>query len=252
MEQSMRLAATIAVRLESDERPVIGSEVKFHMSDDKILAKTKTGDFGSVFDDGCEALLRREKTKKCVVESVGLNSVDVGVYVPFEPDTLSKMLFGTNGSLTLSGDTITFKDYEKSAEISKKVYGVRAAVASGQELQSRVTVSRMLLVGAFAFALKKSKGGEKFVTIEGDDFCWAVEINSDQMNSAMAFAANVNDAAKRVPEKYFARMDGLADRDGLLHVASFSIDTDADTPGGGMDKVATELSENTISEMQRC
>ena len=248
----MRLAATIAVRLEGPERPSIGSEVKFHMLDGRVLAKTEAGDFGSAFDSGCESLLRREKTKKCVVGSVGLNSTEIGVYVSLEPASLSNMLFGSNGSLTLSGDMIIFKDHEKSAEISKKVYGVKAALASGQELQSRVTVSRMLPVGAFAFALKKSKGGEKFVTIEGNDFCWAVEINGDQTNDAMSFIANVNDMAKKEPERYFAQMDGLADKDELLHIAAFPIDEDSDTVLGSLDKVATHASDSALLEMQKC
>ena len=79
----------------------------------------------------------------------------------------------------------------------KPVKGVTARVESGAELESRVTATRLVLLGVFAFAAKKKTGGEKFVTIEGPDFVWAMEVDRKHANDAVEFAAAVNNAARK-------------------------------------------------------
>lgn len=75
--------------------------------------------------------------------------------------------------------------------------GVTASVEDGSALESRVTVTRLLLAGPFALAFKKKKGGEKFVTIEGPGFAWIAEANRKHIKEAVTFANSVrNQVAK--------------------------------------------------------
>lgn len=69
-------------------------------------------------------------------------------------------------------------------------------LVSGSELQSRVTATRLLL-GAFAFAFKKSKGGEKYLTVEGPDFTWMTEVGNANTRKAMDFINKVRNQSKR-------------------------------------------------------
>jgi hypothetical protein len=76
------------------------------------------------------------------------------------------------------------------------VAGVRATVESGSALQSRVTVTRLLAVGLFALAAKKTRGGEMWLLVEGPDFAWTVEVDRKDIAAARHFAAFVNQAAR--------------------------------------------------------
>ena len=60
-------------------------------------------------------------------------------------------------------------------------------IEDAEELQSRVTVTRLLLVGVFAFALKKKKGGTKYIVVEGEDFLWPIEIGRKKAADAKKF-----------------------------------------------------------------
>lgn len=73
---------------------------------------------------------------------------------------------------------------------------VTASVEDGSALESRVTVTRLLLAGPFALAFKK-KGGEKYVTIEGPDFAWIAEANRKHIKDAVMFANMVNNQVRR-------------------------------------------------------
>lgn len=74
--------------------------------------------------------------------------------------------------------------------------GVSARVEDGSELESRVTMTRMAALGLFAFAVKKKRGGEKYLTIEGPDFFWTLEVDRDEQGDARKFAAKINNAAR--------------------------------------------------------
>lgn len=74
--------------------------------------------------------------------------------------------------------------------------GVTARVESGSDIQSRVTATRLLAIGVFAFAAKKKKGGEAYLTIEGPDFFWTAEVDRKKRSDAVKFAGKVNDAAR--------------------------------------------------------
>lgn len=75
--------------------------------------------------------------------------------------------------------------------------GVTARVEDGAALEKRVTATRLLAFGVFAFAAKKKKGGESFLTIEGPDFFWAIEVDRKKKGDAMKFAAKVNHQVKQ-------------------------------------------------------
>lgn len=77
------------------------------------------------------------------------------------------------------------------------VVGVSARVESGSELESRVTATRLVGMGLFAFAAKKKRGGEVWLTVEGPEFFWSVEVSRDDARDARKLAAQVNQQAAR-------------------------------------------------------
>ena len=87
--------------------------------------------------------------------------------------------------------------------------GVSSHLESGSELESRVTATRLLLVGPFAFAFKKKKGGEKYITIDGSDFAMMIEVPRKQIKDAMKFVNSVNNAAMKLPAETQAASSNL-------------------------------------------
>jgi hypothetical protein len=61
----------------------------------------------------------------------------------------------------------------------------------GEASSSRVTATRVALLGAFALAAPKKKAGTRFVTVEGSDFFWMVEAPT---KDAMEFIAKAKNA----------------------------------------------------------
>lgn len=92
----------------------------------------------------------------------------------------------------LSEDSIS-KGFE-----TKPLNDVTARLESGSELQARVTMTRLVALGVFAFAAKKKKGGEKYLTIEGPDFVWTAEVKRDKkdIDKAMKFINQINTNSK--------------------------------------------------------
>ncbi|TPF92562.1 hypothetical protein BW14_08455 [Bifidobacterium sp. UTBIF-68] len=83
----------------------------------------------------------------------------------------------------------------------RNLQGVIASVENGSALESRVTVTRLLLAGPFALAFKKKKGGEKYVTIEGPGFAWIAEADRKHVKEAVLFVnAVTNQVAKDTNE----------------------------------------------------
>lgn len=90
------------------------------------------------------------------------------------------------------------KDSIKKGIETKPLKNVIARIETGSELQTRVTMTRLVALGVFAFAAKKKKGGEKYLTIEGPDFVWTAEIKRDRkdINKAMNFVSQINTNSK--------------------------------------------------------
>lgn len=88
--------------------------------------------------------------------------------------------------------------HTQSGEGEKPLDGVVARIEEGRELESRLTLTRMALLGAFALAAPKRKGGERFVTIEGPDFIWCMEVKRKNAGDAVRFVAKVNQQVKKL------------------------------------------------------
>lgn len=67
----------------------------------------------------------------------------------------------------------------------------------GEELQSRVTATRLLMLGVFAFAAKKKTGGNKFLTVEGEDFLWALEVGRKKVSEAQRLIMKARQLMKK-------------------------------------------------------
>lgn len=67
----------------------------------------------------------------------------------------------------------------------------------GEELQSRVTATRLLMLGVFAFAAKKKTGGNKFITVEGEDFLWALEVGRKKVSDAQKLVLKARQLMKK-------------------------------------------------------
>jgi len=76
------------------------------------------------------------------------------------------------------------------------VKGAVARVETSGDIGKRVTATRLLAVGIFAFAAKK-KTGRVYLTVEGDGFDIMVEIAAKKESDARQFATKINDAAKK-------------------------------------------------------
>lgn len=90
--------------------------------------------------------------------------------------------------------------YEHAVECGgmvRPVAGVKVDVESGSALKSRITATRLLLLGPFALAFKKSKGGERYLTLEGSDFAWMAKVEDKHVGRAMDFVSQVRNAAAR-------------------------------------------------------
>lgn len=97
-------------------------------------------------------------------------------------------------------DGTKFELFEREIHCGREKHpidGVTASVLDGSALESRVTLTRLLLVGVFALAFKKRKGGEKYLTIEGPDFAWMAEVDRKHVGDAMRFATKVQNQARK-------------------------------------------------------
>lgn len=92
--------------------------------------------------------------------------------------------------ITLTPTTVT---HDKT---TGPVRGATARVELGADIGKRVTATRLVTMGVFAFAAKK-RAGHVFLTIEGDGYQIAVEVPAKHEAEARTFAAKVNAAARK-------------------------------------------------------
>ena len=106
-------------------------------------------------------------------------------------------LVGNGETMILKTKSLEYRSKDREVSGDRPLAEIDAArVENGEELQSRVTVTRLALVGIFAFALKKKKGGEKYLTVDGGGFVWAMEVDRKHVNDAVKFASRINNAVK--------------------------------------------------------
>ena len=104
----------------------------------------------------------------------------------------------TFGPVTLYGSGEVGRVRDKGVGHDRvPVVGVSARVESGSELEKRVTATRLVAMGVFAFGAKKKRGGESWLTVEGPDVFWTVEVDRGGERKAREFAVKVNEAAVR-------------------------------------------------------
>jgi hypothetical protein len=103
---------------------------------------------------------------------------------------------GLSDPIELRKDTIKRLIGTESEAGEHSLVGVTARVEEANALESRVTMTRLVALGVFAFAAKKKRGGESFLTIEGPDFFWAIEVDRKKKMDAIKFANAVTAQAK--------------------------------------------------------
>ena len=112
----------------------------------------------------------------------------------------SASLGGSDGALTLYADRLEHRKGllggKESVPLSQDV---QVRVESGSALESRVTMTRLVALGIFAFAAKKKRGGEVFVTVESPDVFWMVEVPRKGVGQARRFVAAVEAAKRQAP-----------------------------------------------------
>lgn len=186
----LKLATTIEIASDSAQEFEAEQRVSFRRAGGMLAAYADGRVIGRV-PPRFNRFLAAEKDAVAKVDSVKGDVVSVGVYLQGRAS-----IMGRNGELVLKDRRIAFHPSEGTGSIVKDVAGVRASVVTGEELRSRVTVTRMALAGIFAFALKKQAGGERFLVVEGPDFAWAVEVDLNQANEAILLATAINDEAR--------------------------------------------------------
>lgn len=185
----MQLKTTIFIWADENVEVHVSEPVHFAKIGNEMIAKTSTCVFGKV-QPRYFRLLESEKNLVAKIEEIDGRNVSVGIYGDERGS-----IRGTNGTLDLKDGQLTFTEAGKAPE-TRNVKGAKATVETGEQLNERVTLTRIALVGIFALGMKKRSGGERYIVIEGEDFAWALEVTSEQANDAIKFATLVNSASK--------------------------------------------------------
>ena len=126
-----------------------------------------------------------------------------GEKVRKEAETYGRKIMTVDGeggaSMTLYERGIEFKSPDADLEPGKVTFDAVSSIdiEDGQALESRITVTRLLLTGPFALALKKKKGGTKFIAVEGDQFLWPMEVNRKKVKDAQTMVMKARALMKR-------------------------------------------------------
>lgn len=94
------------------------------------------------------------------------------------------------GSISLYSSTI------RKGFTTKPLTGVTCTMTDGSPQKSRVTATRLLLLGVFALAAPKRKGGEKWLSVSGPDFVWTEKVGPKEVKKAQRFMLRCQQAAK--------------------------------------------------------
>ena len=97
---------------------------------------------------------------------------------------------GVFEGVTLKADSIKYK------RDGGPITGAVARVETASDIRSRVTATRLLAIGVFAFAAKK-KTGHVYLTVEHPDYTFMVEVPVKKETKAREFATKINTASRR-------------------------------------------------------
>jgi hypothetical protein len=114
---------------------------------------------------------------------------------------------GFTDPIELRKDTIKRVIGTASEAGEHSLHGVTARVEEATALESRVTMTRLVAFGVLAFAAKKKTGGQSFLTIEGPDFLWAIEVDRKAKLDATKFANAINAQVKVFDASEAQRVD---------------------------------------------
>lgn len=99
---------------------------------------------------------------------------------------------GADGTLTLQRDRVDVQMKGKLRTTRVPYSSItRVGLEDGEALSSRVTATRLLVLGVFALAVKKKRGGTKFLTVESDEVFVTVEVPRKKVNEARKFMAQI-------------------------------------------------------------
>lgn len=119
----------------------------------------------------------------------------MGFWDTWEENAPREIFKGGNGVVTLYAGRVEFKPRGLGGAESIPLGEVELVeVEDGAALESRITATRLVLVGVFALAFRKKRGGEKWLSIAGGDKFWAVEVDRKKVGQAMKFAAKLRSA----------------------------------------------------------
>lgn len=96
-----------------------------------------------------------------------------------------------DGTLDVRESTLRYKGE------TQPIAGAVARLEDGEALESRVTATRLVMLGVFAFAAKKKSGGTKFLTVESPDFFWTIEVERKRVSEAMSVVTAINDRSRK-------------------------------------------------------
>lgn len=94
---------------------------------------------------------------------------------------------GMRGGVTLHRRSIS-----RRHEDHPLAYAV-ARVETASALVARLTTTQLVALGAHAFADRKKRGGEVYLTIQSPEFLWTIEVEPIDQWRAQAFADKVNE-----------------------------------------------------------
>ena len=102
---------------------------------------------------------------------------------------------GEDGSLRLTADSITHRAGMKRTTMPLDTIQA-VTLEDGADLEARLTATRLVLIGVFAFAFKKKKGGERYLTVETTDTVVVVKVDRKDIAKAQQFVAAARTAMK--------------------------------------------------------
>lgn len=95
-------------------------------------------------------------------------------------------------------DVAVYRDHIRRGKEEHPLTDLTAKVETTGDLERRITATRMLMTGPFALALRKKKDHRTlYLTIEGPDFAWLLELKPKQESDARRFAVKLLDAARK-------------------------------------------------------
>lgn len=229
----------------------LGTEVRAFPNGDQLVARVNNEVVAS-FSKRYINSLKAESEKRILLGARTGDTIRLSVQVPAMRAILANAygsISGSNGSYRIEKDKIIYHDNESDDTQVRPIVSASAKIESGEDLKQRVTATRLFFFGVFAFALKKSSGGEKFLTLEGEDFFWAIEIPNENTNEAMRFVAKVNSLAKAIKVATAKPVRGLVESDGRLHTAVVSVSGSVFGEEDGVNAALSECLDAKISEI---